>query len=77
LSKPIEKALRRLRVGPIGRKQGAHNNEVLEFFRWAYSKGAKTAEELDYVPLPGAVVKLIEQSWQSSKLGLGSAVVGK
>jgi len=26
--------------------------EALKFFAWAYSKGAKMAEELDYVPMP-------------------------
>ena len=26
--------------------------EALKFFAWAYAKGAKMAEELDYVPMP-------------------------
>ena len=39
--------------------------QVLKFFDWAYTKGDKLAEELDYVPLPDAVVKLIQSNWKS------------
>jgi len=42
-----------------------NGKEVLKFFNWAYSKGDNMAEELDYVPLPDAVVKLIETNWKS------------
>ena len=35
--------------------------EVLKFFRWAFAKGDKMAEELDYVPLPDNVVALVEK----------------
>ena len=35
--------------------------EALKFFRWAFAKGDKMAEELDYVPLPDNVVSLIER----------------
>ena len=31
--------------------------EVLKFFDWAFKNGDKMADELDYVPLPDAVVK--------------------
>ena len=37
--------------------------ETLKFFAWAYSKGGKMAEDLDYVAMPGAVVKEIEKTW--------------
>ena len=37
--------------------------EALKFFAWAYKNGGKLAEELDYVPMPGAVVKDIEKTW--------------
>jgi len=37
--------------------------EALKFFAWAYSKGDKMAEELDYVPLPKKVVDQIETMW--------------
>jgi phosphate transport system substrate-binding protein len=37
--------------------------EALKFFDWAYSKGGKMAEELDYVPMPPEVVSLIKKEW--------------
>ncbi len=39
--------------------------EVLKFFDWAYTDGDKLAMDLDYVPLPDAVVRLIQMSWKS------------
>ena len=30
--------------------------EALKFFAWAYAKGGKMAEDLDYVPMPAKVV---------------------
>ena len=37
--------------------------EALKFFAWAYAKGGKMAEELDYVALPTKVVGAIEKVW--------------
>src|SRR6185503_20600929 len=37
--------------------------EALKFFAWAYAKGDKMAEELDYVPMPDTVVGAIEKAW--------------
>ncbi len=37
--------------------------EALKFFAWAYSKGGKMAEDLDFVPMPAAVVTTIEDTW--------------
>jgi phosphate transport system substrate-binding protein len=39
--------------------------EVLKFFDWAYRHGGKMAEELDYIPMPEAVVKLVETTWKT------------
>jgi phosphate transport system substrate-binding protein len=39
--------------------------EALKFFGWAYDKGDKMAEELDYVPMPNNVVTEIEKVWAS------------
>jgi phosphate transport system substrate-binding protein len=39
--------------------------EVLKFFDWAYEKGDKLAMELDYVPLPDSVVKMIQTQWKT------------
>jgi len=41
--------------------------EALNFFDWAYRNGAQLAEQLDYVPIPDSVVKLVEQNWQQIK----------
>ena len=43
----------------------ATGKEVLKFFDWAYDKGDKLAAELDYVPLPENVVKLIRAAWKA------------
>ena len=37
--------------------------EALKFFGWAYEKGGKIAEDLDYVPMPDAVVASIKKVW--------------
>jgi len=39
--------------------------EVLKFFDWSFKNGAKMADELDYVPMPDPVVKLIQSVWKS------------
>jgi len=39
--------------------------EVLRFFDWAFKNGAPMADELDYVPMPESVVKLIQSVWKS------------
>jgi phosphate transport system substrate-binding protein len=41
--------------------------EALNFFDWAYRNGGQMAEELDYVPMPESVIKMVEQSWQQIK----------
>ncbi len=38
---------------------------ALQFFAWAYDKGDKMADELDYVPMPKTVVAQIEKMWAS------------
>ena len=40
--------------------------ETLKFFEWAYGNGAAMAADLDYVPMPDAVVKQIKSTWKSS-----------
>jgi phosphate transport system substrate-binding protein len=39
--------------------------EVLRFFDWAFKNGQKMAEELDYVPLPPALVAQIQETWKA------------
>ena len=38
---------------------------ALKFFAWAFVKGGKMAEELDYVPMPGNVVGAVQSLWAS------------
>jgi phosphate transport system substrate-binding protein len=37
--------------------------EALKFFDWAYRKGDKMAADLDYIPMPDNVVKMVESTW--------------
>ena len=43
----------------------AASAEAIKFFKWAFAKGDEMAEELDYIPMPDAVVKLIEKTWSA------------
>jgi phosphate transport system substrate-binding protein len=37
--------------------------QVLKFFEWAYRSGDKTADSLDYVPMPDSVKLQVEKLW--------------
>ncbi|HZZ25159.1 MAG TPA: phosphate ABC transporter substrate-binding protein PstS, partial [Roseiarcus sp.] len=37
--------------------------DAVDFFKWAYDKGDKMAEDLDYIPMPDSVVALVEKMW--------------
>ena len=37
----------------------------VKFFNFAFDKGDKMAEDLDYIPMPDSVVKLIEKTWSA------------
>jgi phosphate transport system substrate-binding protein len=39
--------------------------EVLKFFEWSFKNGSKMASELDYVPMPDPVVRLIQSEWKA------------
>ncbi|SIN95021.1 phosphate ABC transporter substrate-binding protein, PhoT family [Bradyrhizobium erythrophlei] len=43
----------------------AASQEAIKFFKWSFQKGGKMAEELDYIPMPESVVKLIEKTWSA------------
>ena len=43
----------------------AASQDALKFFKWAFANGGKMAEELDYIPMPDNVVKLIEKTWSA------------
>ncbi len=52
----------------------ANATEALKFFNWAYANGEKAAADLDYVPMPPAVVAAIQKSWGEIKDPAGKAV---
>jgi len=41
----------------------AASNDALQFFKWAYDKGDKMAQDLNYIPMPANVKKLVEAMW--------------
>jgi len=47
-------------------KNGESAQHALRFFDWAYHHGDKLATDLDYVPMPNSVVKLVESSWKTT-----------
>ena len=54
---------------------GAKAKEVLNFFEWSYKNGGDMAAELDYVAMPPAVIKLVEDAWKTQvKDASGKAV---
>ncbi|MCA1246255.1 phosphate ABC transporter substrate-binding protein PstS [Massilia sp. MS-15] len=54
---------------------GARAKEVLKFFDWAYKNGDAAAVELDYVPMPDSVAKLVQDAWRANlKDAAGKAV---
>ncbi len=52
----------------------AAGREVLKFFEWAFANGQKMADELDYVPMPDPVVKVIQAEWKNIKDAAGKPV---
>jgi phosphate transport system substrate-binding protein len=50
---------------------------ALKFFEWAYKNGDKTAEDLDYVPMPPVVKTQIEKAWADIKDASGKSIAYK
>jgi phosphate transport system substrate-binding protein len=48
----------------------AATTEALKFFNWAYKSGAQMAAELDYVPLPEALIKQVRATWKTEIKGI-------
>ncbi|MES2014994.1 MAG: phosphate ABC transporter substrate-binding protein PstS [Pseudomonadota bacterium] len=44
----------------------AKGKEVLKFFDYAFKNGDAAATELDYVPLPDSVTKLVADAWKAN-----------
>jgi phosphate transport system substrate-binding protein len=52
----------------------ASASSSLKFFDWAYKNGDKTADDLDYVPMPNSVKDAIRKSWSQIKDASGKAI---
>ena len=55
----------------------AEATAALKFFAWAYANGDKTADELDYVPMPAVVKAQVEKAWGEIKDASGKPVAFK
>lgn len=55
----------------------AQATSSLKFFDWAYKNGDKTADDLDYVPMPANVKVIIEKAWTDIKDASGKSVATK
>jgi phosphate transport system substrate-binding protein len=44
-------------------QDAAETAAALKFFAWAFDKGDKMAEELDYIPMPQNVVDSVKKTW--------------
>jgi phosphate transport system substrate-binding protein len=53
----------------------AKGKEVLKFFDWAYKNGDAAAAELDYVPMPDAVTKLVQDAWKANVKDAGGKAI--
>jgi phosphate transport system substrate-binding protein len=53
----------------------AATTEALKFFNWAYKNGAPMAQELDYVPLPDALIKEVRNTWKAEIKGVPPAAL--
>jgi len=54
---------------------GAKGKEVLKFFDWSFKNGSAAAAELDYVPMPESVTKLVDAAWKANlKDSTGKAI---
>jgi len=52
----------------------ANASEALKFFNWAYANGGKAASDLDYVPMPPAVIAAVQKAWGTMTDNAGKAI---
>ena len=55
----------------------AQATATLKFFDWAYKNGDKTADDLDYVPMPDSVKAVIAKGWSDIQDASGKPVAFK
>ncbi len=51
-----------------------NGREVLKFFEWSFKNGGAMASELDYVPMPDAVIREIQTAWKTVTDSSGKAI---
>ncbi len=51
--------------------------QALKFFDWAFKNGDKSADDLDYVPMPAVVKAQIEKAWSEIKDASGKSIAYK
>jgi phosphate transport system substrate-binding protein len=51
-------------------QDAAATTEALKFFNWAYKSGTKMAADLDYVPLPPALIQQVKATWKAEIKGI-------
>ena len=61
----------------IKQDKPANATETFKFFSWAYKNGAKSASDLDYVPMPANVIGSIEKAWSQATDAAGKSVALK
>ncbi len=54
---------------PKDGKDPVHTAAVMKFFDWAYTNGAKMAQDLEYIPLPAAVQTAVRAAWKAEIKG--------
>jgi phosphate transport system substrate-binding protein len=47
-------------------EDAAKGKEVLKFFDYAFKNGDAAATDLDYVPMPDSVTKLVQDAWKAN-----------
>jgi phosphate transport system substrate-binding protein len=47
-------------------EDAAKGKEVLKFFDYAFKNGEAAATDLDYVPMPDSVTKLVQDAWKAN-----------
>jgi phosphate transport system substrate-binding protein len=56
-------------------KSAAKVKAMLDYFSWCYKSGAKIASNLNYVPIPNNVVKMVNTMWADNIKANGKAVL--
>ena len=59
---------------PKDPKDATKSADVMKFFNWCYTSGAKIATDLDYIPLPASVQDTVRAAWKKDIMANGKPV---